>query len=349
MRVGELAQQLGGRLLGDDSQVHAVCSLESAQQGDCAALLHPKELKSAFTTHASCLLLDTSYAAQYADRISCSLIALDNPFVGFARALQLLQPNPTAASTAVTGVHSSCVVHPEAQLGQEVYAGPLCCIGQASIGDHTRVLPFVFVDDDVVVGKRCILGAGCVLLRGTRLQDDVIIHPGAVLGSDGFVYAPQTQDPSNMKVPCTRGVVVEQGAEIGAGACVDRGMLEHTRLGAGVKIDNLVQIAHDVSLGDDTVIAAQSGVAGHSRLGKGVLVGGQAGVRERVNVGENACVSAQSGVAQDVPAGEAVAGSPAMPQVTFLRSSLLYRRLGRLAHQVKRLSDKVNTSANSKT
>ncbi|MEM7589198.1 MAG: UDP-3-O-(3-hydroxymyristoyl)glucosamine N-acyltransferase [Myxococcota bacterium] len=345
MRIGELAQQLGGRLLGEDGHVQAVCSLESAQKGDLAALLHPKELKSAFTTQAGCMLLDESYAAQYADRISCSLIALENPFLGFARALHMLHPD---SARPVEGMHASCVVHPQAQLGQGVYAGPLCCIGKASVGDHTRVLPFVFVDDDVVIGKRCVLGAGCVLLRGTRLQDDVIIHPGAVLGSDGFVYAPQHQGQSNAKVPCTRGVIVEKGAEVGAGACIDRGMLEHTRLGSGVKIDNLVQIAHDVSLGDDALIAAQSGIAGHSRLGKGVLMGGQAGVRERVNVGEHACVSAQSGVAQDVPAGEAVAGSPAMPQTTFLRSSLLYRRLGRLARQVKHLSDKVHAPANSK-
>ncbi|MEM7403190.1 MAG: UDP-3-O-(3-hydroxymyristoyl)glucosamine N-acyltransferase [Myxococcota bacterium] len=339
MRVGDLAQQLGGRLLGEDGDVHAVCSLESAQQGDLAAVLHPKELQPALSTQAGCLLLDESYAAHYADRISCSLIALANPFVGFAQALNLLHP---PAESPMAGVHASCVVHAQAQLGQRVYAGPMCCIGQASIGDDSRVLPFVFIDDDVVVGKRCILGVGCVLLRGTRLQDDVVIHAGAVLGSDGFVYAPHSQGTGNMKVPCRRGVVVERGAEIGAGACVDRGMLQHTRLGAGVKIDNLVQIAHDVSLGDDTLIAAQSGVAGHSHLGKAVLVGGQAGVRERVHVGEHACVSAQSGVAQDVPAGEAVAGSPAMPQATFLRSSLLYRRLGRLANQVKQLSDKVN-------
>ena len=138
MRVGELAQQLGGRLLGEDSHVHAVCSLESAQKGDLAALLHPKELKSAFTTQASCMLLDESYAAQYADRMSCSLIALENPFLGFARALRALHPDST--HPAEEGMHTSCVVHPQAQLGQGVYAGPLCCIGRGIYwGSHACV------------------------------------------------------------------------------------------------------------------------------------------------------------------------------------------------------------------
>ncbi|MEM7495778.1 MAG: UDP-3-O-(3-hydroxymyristoyl)glucosamine N-acyltransferase [Myxococcota bacterium] len=343
MRINELAKRLGGRLLGEDGEVRAVCSLGTAGANDVAALLHPKELPEALRTRAGCLLLSESYAAEYGHRAACgAMIVLANPFVGFARAMDLLHP---PSESAMQGVHPSCVIHESAELGEGVRAGPLCCIGNARIGAHTHVSPFAFVDDDVHVGQRCVLGAGCTVLRGSRIADDVIVHPGAVVGSDGFVYAPD--GGTSHKVACPRGVIIDQAAEVGAGACIDRGLLEHTRLEQGVKIDNLVQIAHDVSVGHDTVIAAQSGVAGHSRLGSRVLLGGQAGVRERVNVGEDACVSAQAGVARDVPRGQSVAGSPAMPQIKFLRGSSLFRRLSHLAQEVKRLSDKVDALSES--
>lgn len=290
--AARLAEALGLPLVGPDREITAVAPLESAGPADLAYA------EGAVSGEAGVLITKAPVEGR------AVLVAAD-PKLAFIRALGLLFPEARAA-----GVHPSAVV--EGALGQDVTVGAFAVIGAGAV-----------IGDRAWIGEGVIVGPGCVVGDDTRLFPKVVLYPGvvvgrrcrvhagAVLGADGFSYHPTAQGP--VKVPQVGGLVVEDDVEIGANTCVDRAFLTETRIGRGSKLDNLVQIGHNVRLGPACVLAAQVGVAGSTTFGVGVLVGGQAGFTEHLSVGDGARVAAGSGVIRDVPARETWLGVPAMP------------------------------------
>jgi UDP-3-O-[3-hydroxymyristoyl] glucosamine N-acyltransferase len=290
--AAQLAEALGLPLVGPDRAITAVAPLDAAGP---EALAYAE---GAVSGEAGCLITKAPIEGR-------SVIVAADPKLAFIRALALLFPE-----ARVAGVHPSAVV--EGQLGQDVTVGANAVIGAGAV-----------IGDRVWIGEGVIVGPGCVVGDDTRLFPKVVLYPGvligrrcrvhagAVLGADGFSYHPTAHGP--VKVPQVGGLVIEDEVEIGANTCIDRAFLTETRIGRGAKLDNLVQIGHNVRLGPACVIAAQVGVAGSTTFGAGVLVGGQAGFTEHLNVGDGARVAAGSGVIRDVPARETWLGVPAMP------------------------------------
>ena len=236
----------------------------------------------------------------------------------------------------LTGVSPQAYVHPEAAVGEGVTLYPFVFIGaRARVGAGSVLFPGVYVGEDCEVGANATLYPNVVLMAGTQLGENAIVHAGAVLGSDGYGYAQGPQ--GHVKVPQVGNVVIGRDVEIGANAAIDRAALESTKVGDGTKIDNLVQIAHNVETGKHCLIISQVGIAGSTKLGNGVVLAGQAGLRDNITLGDGVQVAAQSGIGQDIPAGTIVGGSPSMDAGTYLKVSLSLPKLPELMRRVRRL------------
>jgi UDP-3-O-[3-hydroxymyristoyl] glucosamine N-acyltransferase len=259
-------------------------------------------------------------------------VALDDPRLGFAEALERLYPQPTPPP----GLHPSAVVDPTARLGAAVSIGPLVVISAgAVVGDGCVLHPGVVLYGDVEVGEGCELHAGAVLHPGSRLGRGCVVHSNAVIASEGFGFVPTAA--GWRKMPQTGRVVLEDGVEVGCGSTIDRPAVGETRIGAGTKIDNLVHVGHGVVTGRGCALAAQVGIAGGAVLGDGVILAGQVGVANRARIGDRAIASSKSGIHGEVAAGEVVSGYPAIPNRLWLRCSAAFSKLPEMARTLRAL------------
>ena len=330
MLLRDLATELGGRLLGDgDLEVHRIRTLDDAEPGDLSFLTNPKYAPAAKACKATCVLVTEAFAAHHAHEMPCAVLALENPYLAFAKTLSLFYPTKERA----VEISSKAEVHPEAKLGEAVTVMPFSYVGRSEIGAGVTIFPHVFIDDDVIVGKGENIGVGCVLLRGTTLGENTILNPGVVLGGEGFGFAPD--GAANVKVPQVGGVVVGDDVEIGSNACVDRGALKDSIIGKGTKIDNLVQVGHGVKTGQNNIMCAQVGIAGSTVLDDGVVLAGQVGVAGHLKLGKNVRAGGKSAVIASVKDNQAVTGYPAMPHMDFLRSSAHVKKMDTYIKRLK--------------
>lgn len=331
MKLGLLAKKIGGRLIGDDGEILGLRSLQHATTSDLSAILHPKDLRWARRSKALGVITNIDVAASHAHELSCSIIAVENADLAFAKAIELLLScNRRYTYKGVRGF-----VDPEAKLGRDVCISPMAYVGEARIGDRTLVLPHTFIDHEVTIGSDCFIGPGCVIFSGCTLSDKVRLTANVVVGNDGFVFAPN--ENRNERVRSTKGVQIGQEVELGAGVCIDAGVLEQTRVGSRSKLDNMVQIGHDVEIGSDTLICGQAGIGGFTKIGKESLVGGQAGVSDHLVVGEGVRIGGKSGVFRNLESREICGGNPAVPHLIHLRASSLQTRLYQLYSDVRSL------------
>jgi UDP-3-O-[3-hydroxymyristoyl] glucosamine N-acyltransferase len=341
--VRELAAIVGGELLrGDPSAlVRRVMPTGEALEDAVTFVTKQKYLPTLATTRAAAVMLAPDMLAKDGVTIPSrtAVIRVERPYVAFARAAQVF----AAKVPAPVGVHASAVIDPDARIGAEVAIGPFAYVARgAVIEDGVVLYPGVHVEEGARVGAGSVLYNHVVIRHGCVVGARCIVHPGAVIGSDGFGFA-QDQDPgeasakTHVKIPQLGIVEVGEDVEIGANCCVDRATLGTTRISAGTKIDNLVQIGHNVEIGPGCIIVAQSGIAGSSKLGKGVILAAQSGVSGHLELGDGAVVYGQSGIADDVPAGERVMGSPAVSQSEHIRSLIRLRKLDSLFSRVKKL------------
>ncbi len=326
MRLGELAERLGCRLEGDGGvEIDGVRSLEDAGPRDLTFVTEARHLPRLETSRAGAVILTESLPAPNRPALRTS-----NPHLALARALGVFhRPLP-----GVPGIHPTAVVSADARVHGTASVGPLCVLAPgAEIGAGTILDAQVFVGGNVRVGRDCRLFPQVTLREGTELGDRVVVHSGTVIGADGFGYA--RDGVRYVKIPQVGRVVLEDDVEIGANVAIDRATLGTTRIGRGTKIDNLVQIAHNVQVGEDTVIVAQVGISGSSRIGSRVTIAGQVGVTDHVQVGDNAVVGAQAGVSKDVPEGAIVLGAPAVPHLEFKRQLAATARLPQLGKTLR--------------
>lgn len=333
VKLSELAARFGLKLVGEDRTVQGVNTLDSAGPDELSFLANPKYAASLAATRAGAVIVPERHAGD----VAVALVS-DNPYLSLARIAALFAPPQGTQEPGVSPlafVHEDALVDPSATVYPFVYVGP-----RSRVAAGARLFPHVYVGEDCEIGQNATLYPGVTLMSGVRLGRGVICHPGSVLGSDGFGYA---QGPEGLvKVPQIGPVVIGDGVEIGANAAVDRGSLGTTEIRTGAKVDNLCQVAHNVRIGEHSILVAQVGVSGSTTIGRGVILAGQAGVVGHLSIGDGAMVGAQSGVGQDLAAGARVSGSPAYDHGLFLRNSVLLPKLPELFRRVKELEKELS-------
>lgn len=321
IRLAELAEAVGAELKGEgvaDRLIRAVAPVGRARIDEVCYLLNRRQADDLKTTGAGALICDAAMARLAPAHLP--LLVTARPHTAFALAGALLYPQalrPESVS-ATSGISPQAVIHPTAEIEPEVEIEPFAVIGAgAQIGSGTRIGPHVVIGANVAIGRDCTIAAGATIVSAL-IGNHVIIHPGARIGQDGFGYAPGTR-PGMIKIVQIGRVIIQDHVEIGANTTIDRGTMDDTVIGEGTKIDNLVQIGHNVRIGRHCGIVAQVGIAGSTTIGNGVMIGGNAGLNGHITVGDGAQIAAKSGVASDVGPGERIGGLPARPIKDFLR------------------------------
>jgi UDP-3-O-[3-hydroxymyristoyl] glucosamine N-acyltransferase len=333
LSAASVAEHLQGEVLGDgQAQLTGFAPADRAQAGDLTFAENDEFFARAEQTAASAVIVGGNQTSSTGKVI----IRVKNARVAFAKALALFFPEPPLPA----GVHPTAVIARSAQVDPSAHIGPHCVVGErAQIGGGTILHAGNYIGDDSKVGTACVLFPNAVLYPRTELGARVRIHAGSVLGSDGYGYV---QDAGmHRKVPQIGNVIVGDDVEIGANVTVDRGALGPTVIGKGTKIDNLVQIAHNVRIGEHCLVIAQAGIAGSSKLGNYVILAGQAGVAGHLQIGNQVTVAAQSGVMHNIPDGQTVLGSPALPDKQTKRQLLALQKLPELLRRVRQLEQKL--------
>lgn len=332
--ASQIAALVGGRVEGDpEASVESFSKIEEARKGQLSFLANPKYEDHLYTTRASVVIVGESLELKAP--VSASLIRVSDPYSAFARLLTMYQE---MRNRQLSGVEQPSFVAPTARIGRNVYIGAFAYIGDhAVVGDDTKVFPQVFIGSHVRVGSNTILHPGVKVYHECVIGNHVTIHAGTVIGSDGFGFAPQS-DGSYSKVPQIGNVVVEDRVEIGANTCIDRATMGSTVVRAGAKLDNLIQVAHNVEVGRDTVIAAQVGVSGSTRIGNRVMIGGQAGIVGHITIADGSRINGQSGVSKSMKTpDQAVTGTPALEYGSALRAQAVFKNLPEIEKRIKEL------------
>jgi UDP-3-O-[3-hydroxymyristoyl] glucosamine N-acyltransferase len=332
MKLSELARLTGARVEEKFSEVEirGAAGLDEAESGHVAFLANPRYTPRVQTTRAAAVYLAEGVEA---GREDIAVLYARDPYLAYTRALRLFHPEPRFEAF----VHPSAVIDPSARLGAGVHVGACAVVGRGvEIGERVRLFPNVTVYDGVTIGDDTVIHSGVALREGTRIGARVRVHNNAVIGSDGFGYA-KDEEGRWLKIPQTGRVVVEDDVEIGAGTTVDCASVGETRISRGAKIDNLVQIGHSCTVGEDALICAQVGLAGSSRVGRRVILAGQVGVAGHLEIGDDAVLTAKSATSHDVPAGRVISGIPGFDNRDWLRSTAAFRRLGDMQRTLRTL------------
>lgn len=327
MKLADLANHLGATLQGDPAvTITGVASIETAGPGDLTFVANPKYASLARTTQAGAILVEPAFPV-----IPAATLRLENPYLAFARAIELFYQPPAYAP----GIHPTAVVSSTAKLGKNAHIGAYAVIGDhVTLGDNAVILPHVVIYPHVKAGDNLFAHAHSVVREYCQLGDNVILQNGAIIGADGFGFAKQS-DGSWYKILQSGPAVLEDNVEVQANACIDRASIGETRVRAGAKVDNLVQVGHGSAVGENTLLCAQVGLAGSTTVGKGVILAGQVGVAGHCTVGDGVIATAQSGIPNDVEPGKVVSGYPAIDNRQWLRSVALVNRLPELLRSLK--------------
>jgi UDP-3-O-[3-hydroxymyristoyl] glucosamine N-acyltransferase len=335
VKLREIADRLGCRLDGDgEIEIDRVAGIERAAPGDLSFLAHQKYVSKFATTRASAVIVGFDVPATAA---TAALLRTDQPYLAFARAVALLMP----AAPPPSGVDPSSSIAPDAKLGAGVAIGPFVAVGPgATIGARTVIYPNVVVGPGACIGDDCAIHSQVSIRDRVVIGNRVVVQDGSVLGSEGFGFAKQ-QDGTHFKIPQRAGIVIEDDVEIGANTTIDRPAIGETRIGAGTKIDNLVQIGHGVSVGRRVLLAAQVGIAGSCVLEDDVVLAGQVGVANHVRLGKRVLATAQTGIPNSVEEGSYISGYPAIDHREWLKSAAVYRQLPALKKRVATLEQRI--------
>ena len=333
----QIAAFLGVEIIGDATvSVSNLAKIEEGTPGTLTFLSNPLYTQYIYTTQASIALVRRDFEPE--KPVTPTLIKVDDPYTCLTRLLELVEQ----ARGEKSGIEEPSHIALSAQVADDVFVGAFTYIGErAVVGSGCKIYPQVYIGDDVVIGNNVILYPGVKVYHGCRIGDNCIVHAGAVIGSDGFGFAPQP-DGSYKKIPQIGVVILEDDVELGANTTIDRATMGATIIRRGVKLDNLVQIAHNVEVGTNTVMAAQVGVAGSTKIGEQCMFGGQVGIAGHRHVGNRVIVGAQSGIPNDVKDNMEIMGYPAVPKVEFARQTVHIKRLAQLNQTVKELQQQIN-------
>ena len=327
MTLADLADHLGATLHGDPAaQITGVAGLETAAPGHLTFVANPKYASLAHTTQATAILVERTFP-----EIPTATLRLANPYLAFAKAIELFYQPPAYAP----GIHPTAVIAPTARIGANAHIGAYVVIGDhVTLGDNATLLPHVVLYPHVRAGANLFAHAHAVVREHCQLGDNVILQNGAIIGADGFGFAKQS-DGTWYKILQSGPAILEDNVEVQANACVDRASVGQTRIQAGAKVDNLVQVGHGSNVGQNTLLCAQVGLAGSTTIGKDVILAGHVGVAGHCTIGDGAIATAQSGIPSDVAPGKVVSGYPAIDNRQWLRSVALFNHLPELLRDIK--------------
>ena len=337
----QISDFVQGRVEGNENAtVNTFAKIEEGREGAISFLSNPKYTHFIYETKSSVVLINED--VQLEKPVSATLIRVKNAYESVARLLQLYEQ----MKPRKTGIDTLAFVSPKATIGKDVYIGAFACIGDgAVIGDGTQIYPHAVIGDGVSIGQKCLIYPNVTIYQGCRLGNGVTIHAGSVIGADGFGFAPNQEGYE--KIPQIGIVVIEDNVEIGANTCVDRSTMGQTVIRKGVKLDNLIQVAHNCEIGENTVMSAQVGLAGSTKVGAWCMVGGQAGFSGHIAVADKTFVGAQAGVIKDTKGnGESLIGSPAMDPKMFFKAKAIYSKLPDMYRQIAALQREVEELKN---
>jgi UDP-3-O-[3-hydroxymyristoyl] glucosamine N-acyltransferase len=334
--AAQISLIINGKVEGNaDAVVTSFGKIEEAVQGQLTFFANPKYEDFLYSTNASVVILNTAYELK--QDISPTLIRVPDAYTAFA---QLLSKYQEMAMQQLKGIQQPSFIPSTVSMGTDVFIGAFSYLGEnVKIGNNTKIYPNTYIGDNVQIGDNCVIHPGVKIYFGCIVRKNVVIHAGTVIGSDGFGFAPQA-DGSFKKVPQIGNVVIEDNVEIGANASIDRATIGSTIIKAGAKLDNLIQIAHNVEVGHNTVIAAQAGVSGSTKIGDNVMIGGQAGLVGHIQIADGSKINAQSGVSKSLKSpNTAVTGSPAADYTSALRSQAVFRNLPEMEKRLHQLEE----------
>jgi len=340
----QLASYLSGEIEGNpDVSVNNISKIEEGEPGTLTFLANPKYAPFIYTTKASIVLVNKDFVPE--QPIEATLIRVEDSYQCLAKLLALVEQ----AKSPKTGICSPVSIDETAILGENLYIGSFACIGKKSkIGNDTQIYPHVFIGDGVKIGSNCILYPGVKIYDDCVIGNNCIFQAGAIIGGDGFGFAPKSSG-DYQKIPQIGNVIIEDDVEIGANTTVDRATMGSTIVRHGVKLDNMIQVAHNVEIGENTVIAAQTGIAGSTKLGKNCMIGGQVGFAGHIHIGDGVQIGAQSGIAHNLTDNSTpYLGSPAFPAKQFARTNVVIKNLPDLAREVSKLRKELEELKKSK-
>ncbi len=331
----QIAEFLNGTIEGDvTAKVSGFSKIEEGKPGTLTFLANPKYEHYIYGTKAAIVLVNDDF--QPSAHVDATLLRVPNAYAALASLLHFVEQTRTQKA----GTDPTAFIAPSAQVGEGGYIGHFAYIGEQSvIGRGCRIYPYAYVGDNVQIGDDTTIYPHVTIYNGCVVGSRCILHAGAVIGSDGFGFAPE--NGTYRKIPQLGNVVLEDEVEVGANTTIDRAVMESTIIRRGVKLDNLIQIAHNVQIGENTVMASQVGISGSTKVGSHCMVGGQVGLGGHIHIGDGTQIGAQSGIISNIDAGSRVMGSPAMPLKTFFRSSIAQRKLPDMYLEIDRLSKEI--------
>jgi UDP-3-O-[3-hydroxymyristoyl] glucosamine N-acyltransferase len=329
----QIASFLSGELEGNSElSVQTLSKIEEGKPGSLTFLANPKYTSYIYTTEASIVLVSRDFVAE--QPVTATLIRVDDPYQCLAKLLNMVEQ----AKERKKGIETPVAIHETAILGENLYIGHFSCIGKKSIiGNNTQIYPQVFIGDGVTIGSDCILYPGVKVYDDCKIGNHCILQAGSVIGGDGFGFAPQNSGDYE-KIPQIGNVILEDYVEIGANSTIDRATMGSTFIRRGVKLDNLIQIGHNVEIGTNTVMAAQTGIAGSTKIGSNCMFGGQVGLAGHLHIADGIQIAAQSGISNNLTdASAAYLGTPAMNNRKFARSFSLFKKLPEMNIEIGKL------------
>jgi len=335
------AEQIAGILEGEvvgnpNAEVFKLAKIEEGTAGSLTFLANPKYQSFIYSTNATITIVNKSFEPE--QEVTTTLIKVEDAYKSFSKLLEYYNQVKLMKS----GIEQPSVISENVEYGENLYLGSFCYLGKnVKIGNNVKIYPNTFIGDNVIIGDNCLFYAGVRIYSETEIGNNCIIHSGSIIGSDGFGFAP-TEDGSYNKVPQIGNVILEENVEIGACTTIGRATLGSTIIRKGVKLDNQIQIAHNVEIGENTVIAAQTGIAGSTKIGKNCMIGGQVGFAGHLIIGDNVRIQAQSGIGKNVKDGDTLQGSPSFNYGDWNKSYVHFRNLPKIVSDIEELKKKLD-------
>ena len=335
--AAQIAGILEGEVVGNpDAEVYKLAKIEEGTEGSLTFLANPKYVNFIYTTKATITIVNTDFVPE--NELTTTLIKVQDAYQSFTKLLEYYNQVKLMKS----GIEQPSVISDNVTYGDQLYLGSFSYVGKnVTIGNNVKIYPNCFIGDNVTIGDNCIFFAGVKIYSETVIGNNCNFHSGCVVGSDGFGFAPN-EDGTFNKIPQIGNVVIEDNVEIGANTTIDRATLGTTLIRKGVKLDNHIQVAHNVEIGENTVIAAQTGIAGSTKIGNNCLIGGQVGIAGHITIGNNVRVQAQSGIGKNIADGETIQGSPAFNYGDFSKSYVHFKNLPKIVADIEELKKNNN-------
>jgi UDP-3-O-[3-hydroxymyristoyl] glucosamine N-acyltransferase len=332
----QIAGILEGEVIGNpNAEVFKLSKIEEGTIGSLTFLSNPKYQNFIYSTEASVTIVNRTFEPEQA--ISTTLIKVEDAYQAFSKLLEYYNQVKLMKS----GIEQPSVISENVTYGTDLYLGSFCYVGKnVKIGNNVKIYPNTFIGDNVVIGDNCVFFAGVRVYSETEIGNNCVIHSGTIVGSDGFGFAPH-EDGTYSKIPQIGNVILEDDVEVGSCTTIDRATMGSTIIRKGVKLDNQIQIAHNVEIGENTVIASQTGIAGSTKIGKNCMIGGQVGIVGHITIGNNVRIQAQSGIGKSIGDGEVVQGTPAFNYGDFSKSYVHFRNLPKIVSDIDDLKKKI--------